>query len=371
MDTGSGSCYNSSQVITDHTTTEGGGILGGKNNSGQVTSNPVQKLHNSKGREKNTRIRRTIERYRKDQRTNEEKVDDFISCSPDEQKDLVIEQLEWFFTLLPSKREDIKRALNLSRNYWDNGIRKPISALQRAGLSPWNQASHERQLLTQYKQLLDGTEAKINLFDRLIHADLQEVQHIRSEQKELEARTLQDHVNFLPDIIHAMWKDRAILLEIRYLIEQEVDGVYTCDVYISMPDWTKITFSLNDAQFLWESRSIPGSDDWCCELWDDPIEWHLHQEIEDKLTYYNSNPYTPYAKLNCQLLCDLSARLTDGPSDRLNWLDPVELKPADPATLALLLGTLLLDGRDEEAMQAREDPMLARRLCREYSLTED
>lgn len=225
-----------------------------------------------------------------------------------------------------------------------------------------------------YQELLEAINAKRYLLETLATAkqsDILEISHLVHKLKAGQ-QIFQDYAPFFPNVIHDFWKEELVL-DIRYLTEKERDGQYSCNVQVALPDWTQLTFHLEPIQFDFSSDQIPGSDDWCNELWDN----FLYSELLDSVTFLlketqenaDLHPEDAIAKLNLELLNNLIERIAQ--DDKLDRLEATELEETDTFLLALLLGFLLLDGRDDEALRARTDNFLAQKLFTEYGLADN
>lgn len=225
-----------------------------------------------------------------------------------------------------------------------------------------------------YRILVEATNAKRYLLETVAAAkqtDIREVSHLVHKIKAGQ-QVLQDYGPFFPDVIHSLWNERELVLDIRYVIEKEHDGRCDCNVQVALPDWAQLTFCLEPIQFDFSSDKVPGSDDWCNELWDNFLYSELLDQVQvlyqDIQKTADLDPENVFSELNLELLNDLMERIKwDG---RLDRLEAIELEETNTFLHALLLGFLLLDGRDDEALNARKDKFLAQKLLTEYGLAD-
>lgn len=304
-------------------------------------------------------------------------VENFRNSS--QKQELFAEQLR-IFGKMNLTIQNLYKLTRYSRSKWDKlTTRKDLPSstndiLKKFGFEEidcTDTASISEEL---YQTLIEATNAKRYLLETVATAkqtDIREVSHLVHKIKAGQ-QVLQDYGPFFPDVIHSLWNERELVLDIRYVIEKEHDGRCDCNVQVALPDWAQLTFRLEPIQCSYSSDKVPGSDDWCNELWDNFLYSELLDQVKvlyrDIQKTADLDPENVFSKLNLELLNDLMERIKW--DEQLDRLEAIELEETDTFLLALLLGFLLLDGRDDEALNARKDKFLAKRLCREYGLAD-
>ncbi len=298
-----------------------------------------------------------------------------------EQRQNVAYALTNFFTVGSSKEKTAK-ALSISR--------KTMLSLEQNGIFPKNRkviksvglnqeeldARNLRETLEKIKQM---TILKEELYQRFLELDINSTSKAyewidKIDKAMKDEHSLEAHMELLkeslPKLMHAYWSEKELVLETNYYKTEE--DMYCIEV--KFPKWVETVIGM-PLCFEWELglKEEEGSDEWENEIKDE-LNFYIMQELETiKKEQFNDKENNLHTLANV-LIDDIIERfeydqnMSWGNFNEMILMSKLDLPLTYNMANVILLGSLMLEGRTEEAMNILETSNVPKELYEEYAL---